>query len=164
MKKGIDKKKIITYTASGLIAATAALHVADSTIDHYNVYCPLNYVLSVEHQVHKINDDCDVSTFAKYFEDGYIDVSEEKAINSVADENIRAYTLSDDGSIGEEFSAIQENTITTRVYYPDAAIVVYKRDVIYPDGAQPGDIIKKSDLEYGDSEAICIIDVPKRTR
>ena len=87
MEKKINKKKIVTYAAAGLLTATIAtgigLHIYDSNIDHYNEYCPLNQVFGVEHQVYAINNDHDVSTSAKYLEDGimrFYGEAEEKTI------------------------------------------------------------------------------------
>ncbi len=173
MEKKINKKKIVKFAASGLLCTAltigAGISVCDAQIDHYNELCPLNNVWGVEHQIWKINNDNDFTTNASLLKDGIIEDTVPAArIYTVPDgyslafdvkTGLSFYTKEVDGEIVDKILAepiisvpsgyILEGTIgikQTKVTDGDAIMIT--RDYYnYPEGSEPGDIVKKSDLE-----------------
>ena len=157
-------KKALAIVTGLLVTAGAALtgaHVVDYNVDHLKVYCPLNDILGVEHQIGKIN-------------------------NEYADQGIRAYISEKGNGILTIYSDVKTETNSRgkEVYYCPTnftyssggkgtkniltdptknTIYITQGDVMYPEGTQPGDKVDKKDLGIWDPEIIGTIDVPEKT-
>lgn len=110
MKKKINKKKIVTYAAAGLLTATITtgigLHIYDSNIDHTQGLCPLTNYLGASHQYGEM---------VKYYE--------EKGIDAIVYHQKRPSGEYEEMSLGSDetvsFININGHIVYTKpLYYP----------------------------------------------
>ena len=173
MEKKINKKKIAKYVGAGLLCTAltigAGIKVYDAQIDHYNEICPLNSVFGIEHQIWAIDNDNDFTTHASLVEDGIVEENIPAAIVYTAPDGYKLafdartgqsfYTKQVDGEIVDKIPAkpiikapsgytLSGTNATKKKTVTDGDAIMITRDYYnYPEGSEPGDIVKKSDLE-----------------
>lgn len=155
MKKEINKKKIVKYAGAGLLATYlltfGGMHLYDSHIDHLNEYCPLNNVLGLQHQVHKINNEYSVYGInAFYAENGEAQLVSAPMKTKINGKVVEMTPIGYGLSNGKIVKNIKIND-------GEDVIAVTRGTAIYPEGAQPGDLIKKSDIQVYNPQVFKII-------
>lgn len=158
MEKKVDKKRVVKFAAGLLTLAFgigSGVHIYDSNIDHLNEYCPLNNVFGAQHQVHEINNEYAVYGInAFYAENGEVQLA--SAPKKTEKDGKIVYTA----PIGYELSNGQ---IVKNVGFEELekdkedAIVLTYGTPVYPEGTQPGDIIRKSDIQVYDPQVVKLI-------
>lgn len=151
----MEKRGYLSLALASLMAlgvASILIDEVDKRFDHTNEICPLTKVFGLEHQVNAINSDSN------------------NLFNGISAKIVKEYT--------EIFPATEiTNPDGTRIYVTsrgaisgDKAIVhssgnfvfISKGDVILPEGAKEGDIIKKSDIKIENSELVKILSYSNR--
>ena len=151
MKKEINKKEIVKFAASGLLTIVFGLHIYDSNIDHTNEYCPLNNIFGAQHQIHEINN-----RYAAYGINAfYAENGEVQFVSSPIKTEYDGKTIY---TVPSGYILYNGKVVKT-VKYTDGeeAIVLTDGIPVYPEGAQPGDIIRKSDIQVYDPQVVKII-------
>ena len=161
MEKKINKGNIAIFATAGLltitIAAGVGLTICESNIDHLHEYCPFN-VIDAQHQVNKINDNYVEDGIRAYYSHDdettiYSDLVRVEADGQVLEVAPKGFIIN--GSQAEKNILLDSS---------GDVIVITQGTPIYPEGAEPGDIIKKSEIGVWDPEVVNVIEVPKRTR
>lgn len=156
----MEKKKIVKYAAAGLLTTSlvigVGLHLFDSNIDHLNEYCPLNSILGVEHQIHKINYDYSVYGINAYYENETTSIEYINPTTIQKEDGSTIYTLPAGYTL--------VNGVGVRIVHKPERIVITQGTPVFPEGSQPGDIVKRSDIEIVNSEDIYAIPVPTRSK
>ncbi len=154
MKK-INKKNIVKYAGVGLLATCLnvfnGMHLYDTQVDHLNEYCPLNDIFGVNHQIHEINKN--------YVQDGikayYTENGEVQLISGLKKTILDGkkyysapvgYTLNGDQAVKN-----------IKLANTDDGIVLTRGTPIYPEDAQPGELIRKSDINIYNPQVVSVI-------
>ncbi len=159
MEKKVDKKRIVKFAAAGLLTATLAtgigLHIYDSNIDHLNEYCPLNNIFGAQHQVHEINNEYAVYGInAFYAENGRAQLVSAPMISEKDGKTIYTAPIGYELSNGQVVKNVGFDELEKD---KEDAIVLTSGTPVYPEGAQPGDIIRKSDIQVYDPQVVKLI-------
>ena len=162
MEKKINKKKIVKYAAAGLLTVALVgtgieLHLYDSNIDHLNEYCPLNNVLGAQHQVHEVNNKYAVYGInAFYTANGEVQLVSAPMKKEIDGKIVymapSGYVLSD----GKAVKTIKYTDV-------EKAIVITEGTLVYPEGAQLEDLIKKADIQVYDPKVVKVITANQET-
>ena len=128
MKNSVDKKKIIKYTATGLlttyIATSGIINLIETNIDHLHEYCPLNKILGIEHQIDEINEQYGLAGLNAHYEDE-INIQETVKPTTIQNEDGQIIYTIPDGYILEGEVGIKN------IHKPERIVIKQKSKELY---------------------------------
>ncbi len=151
-------KKFVNYVAIATIIAGLGVGATGATVchntDHLTHYCPLNNIFGIEHQINKVNHDYITDGIQAYkIENGTVTLKTAALIIQEEDGRLARYLPEGFKNNNGEY----EKEITVPF---SGEIAITEGTPIFPEGAKPGDIVRRKDIGVLAPELIRVISRP----